>query len=488
MVDELGPGQDRQLADEIAATLTEAQTALPSAAPDSFTAIRRRYRRARQRRAALASAAVAILVLAITLAGVRLDRDPGRLTSPAVSPDGGTAETVRVWALTPPRRDSALHALVKRYNATAEVPVELTTFGNDTYKEKLRGVLDSAEAPDVLVTWGGDTLTQLARGGRLADLSPALAQDPRVGRTFLPRVLAGGAVDGRQYGVPMSGTQPVLLFYHKDLFTRAGVRPPTTYAELLSLVDRFKADGITPMALAGGQGWAELMYVMYLAERIGGPGTSADITAARPGAWSKPAVLQALRDAQELAQRGAFGDDFSTVGYDDGTASLRFATGQAAMHLMGSWEYGNQLGRYPEFVLDGRMGWVPFPTVQGGAGDPADVVGIPAQYFSVSSSSRHRDAAIEFVRSVASDAYLDTLIAGGEVPPVTDGLPRLKDSKDAPFNTFVYQLATRAPSYSLAWDQAVAPAVATALDANLQRLFRAELTPEEFAAAMEQTR
>jgi xylobiose transport system substrate-binding protein len=226
--------------------------------------------------------------------------------------------------------------------------------------------------------------------------------------------------------------------------------------------------------------------VMYLAERIGGPGTSADIALSRPGAWSKPAVLQALRDARALAERGAFGDDFSSLGYDDGGAPRRLASGRAAMQLMGTWEYPTQLARNPDFVLADRLGWVPFPAVAGGAGNPADLIGIPAQYFSVTAGSPHRETAIEFVQDAASDAYLDDLVSDGEVPPVTDGADRLRGTDHAAFATSVHEVVARAPSYSLAWDQALDPDTATKLNTTLQRLFESEITPEQFAAQMAQ--
>ncbi|GAA3766060.1 extracellular solute-binding protein [Plantactinospora mayteni] len=472
---------DDRLAQELAATLTQAQDALPAADPGAIGTIRRRYRRKRRQRAGLASLAVAVLVLAVTLTGAELTRG----VPPAPPADEGARGTIRVWAITQPGTEPALRKLVNRYNRSAGVDVDLTTFGNEEYKEKLREV-GSPDGPDVFASWGGAKLTRLASEGRLVDLTP-LRDEPGVGGRFLPSALAGGVVDGRQYGIPMGGTQPVVLFYHKGVFAEAGVRPPGSYAELLSLVETFKARKVTPISLGGAQGWTELMWVMYLAERIGGPSTTADIVAGRPGAWSKPAVAQALREARALAERGAFGADFASTSYDDGTASGLLASGRAAMQLMGTWEYPTQLARNPDFVAGGDLGFVPFPTVSGGVGDPADLVGVPTNYFSVVAGGRHSAAAVEFVRAVASDDYLDALVADGEVPPVADAADRLRGTEHAAFATSVHELVTRAPSYGLAWDQALEPATATALVDNLRRLFQAELSPEQFAAAMAET-
>ncbi|WP_422772963.1 ABC transporter substrate-binding protein [Plantactinospora sp. WMMC1484] len=481
MVDEFGPVDDRRLAEELGTTLTEAQDALPAAAPGAVATIRRRYRRQRRLRAGLAGVTVAALVVLASLTGAELTRGRG---VPPVPPAGERgAAVLRVWAVKPPDADSALQQLVDRYHRSAEVDVELTTFGNEEYKEQLRTAVGSPDGPDVFASWGGATLTRLARDGLLADLTP-LRDEPGVGDRFLPTVLAGGAVEGRQYGMPMNGTHPVVLFYHRDVFARAGVEPPRSYADLLSLVETFKAKKITPIALGGAQGWTELMWVMYLAERIGGPATTAGIVAGRPDAWSHPAVLRALRDAQELVERGAFGTDFASVGYDDGNASGRLASGQAAMQLMGTWEYPTQLARNSEFVAGGKLGFVPFPAVEDGVGDPADLVGIPTNFFSVAAGSRHREAALDFVRAATADAHLDAVVADGEVPPVTDAAPRLRGTEHAAFTTAVHELVVRAPSQNLAWDQAVEPEVAAALITNLRRLFRGQLSPEQFAAAM----
>lgn len=479
---DVGSDDERRLVEELAATLVEAQAALPAVGPDAVAEIRRRYRR-RRRRGRLAGLTAAVLVLVMTLAGVELVRGVGLPTTRP--PAGDATPLLRVWAVTPPGQDSALRKLVARHNdGTAGFRVDLTTFGNEEYKERLRSVGDGPDTPDVFVSWGGASLAQLARAGRLVDLTESLRRSPGVTARFLPNVLAGGAVDGRLYGLPMRGTHPVVLFYNRDVFDRTGLRPPRSYTDLLTLVDRFTAAGIVPIALGGAQGWTELMYVMYLAERIGGPGVTTDLVSGRPGAWANPAVLEALRRARHLAERGAFGDDFASVGYDDGGAGRLLATGRAAMHLMGAWEYPTLLARYPDFVRDGGLGWVPFPTVEGGAGDPADLLGVPTQYFSVSATSRHPEAAIEFVRAVAGDEFLDDLVADGEVPPVTDAARLLRDTEHAAFATSISELVARAPSYHLAWDQALDPQTATVLNANLQRLFQSKLTPEQFVAAM----
>jgi raffinose/stachyose/melibiose transport system substrate-binding protein/xylobiose transport system substrate-binding protein len=88
------------------------------------------------------------------------------------------------------------------------------------------------------------------------------------------------------------------------------------------------------------------------------------------------------------------------------------------------------------------------------------------------------------VRTVASDAYLDGLLEAGEVPAIRDLEPRLAGHPHAEFARFTHRLAAGAPSFALVWDQALPPAVAAELLDQSARLFRLEITPARFVAAM----
>jgi raffinose/stachyose/melibiose transport system substrate-binding protein/xylobiose transport system substrate-binding protein len=396
---------------------------------------------------------------------------------------GGDLE---VWALQDPSNEPIIRRGIAQFNAATGTTAALTTFANDAYKQKLQVSMGSPNAPDVFFNWGGGNLAQFVKAGQVRDLTSALAVRPEVVNSFLPSVLAVGRINGHQYGIPMNGIQPVILFYNKRVFAAAGVQPPKTYDDLLALVDTFKSKGIIPIALAGSQGWTELMWLEYLLDRVGGATKFAAIAAGRDGAWRDPAVLQALEMCQNLAARKAFGTNFSSINYDNSGASKLFATGKAAMHLMGSWEYPSQASNNPSFVLRNELGWVVFPTVGGGDGDPAAVVGNPSNYFSVRADSPTADAATRFVvETLGSPSYVTDLIAAGQVPAVKGVEAKLAGTKNAAFASFTYQLAVKAPTFTQSWDQALSPSVGSELNTNLQKLFLSDITPEEFAAAME---
>ncbi|XVU27964.1 extracellular solute-binding protein [Actinoplanes sp. CA-054009] len=424
------------------------------------------------RRSLIALAAASALVLTAACGN---DGDGG----------GAAAAKVQVWAL----QDAAVNPIatqsIKTFNAATGNDVALTTYVNDAYKQKLQVAMGSPQAPDVFFNWGGGNLAQFVQADQVEPLDDLLTKNPDLGAKFLPSVLDVGKVGGKQYGLPMIGVLPVVLFINKDVFAAAGVQPPKTYADLLSLVDTFKAKGVTPIALAGSQGWTELMWLEYLLDRIGGAAKFQAIADGKPGAWQDPAVVKALEEIQNLVKRGAFGSNFASVNYDNQGASKLFATGKAAMHLMGSWDYSVQKDANPKFITEGKLGYVGFPAYEGGAGDPKAVVGNPSNYYSINAASRNKAAATDFLaQSLTSEAYINGLIDAGQVPAVKGIEATLKSKPNAEFTTFTYGLVSGAPSFTQSWDQALSPSVSERLLTNLQKLFLDKLSPNDFVADM----
>ncbi|MDX2681469.1 extracellular solute-binding protein [Streptomyces sp. NY05-11A] len=401
-------------------------------------------------------------------------------------PGGSGGGMVSVWSL----QDAALNPMQKKsvttYNASAkDAKAAIEFFVNDPYKQKLQTALGSPNAPDVFLNWGGGNLSTYVKSGEVADLSADL--DATFKAKFLPSVMAGGTIDGKTYGVPMEGVQPVALFYNKDVFTKAGIaEPPATWPALLDAIDKMKAKHVTPIALAGSQAWTELMWMEYLLDRVGGPQVFADIQAGKPGAWKNPAVTTSLTMIRDLVDRGAFGTNYGSVGQDSGGADALLAKGRAGMELMGSWEYAGQLATAPDFVKQGKLGWTTFPTVPHGKGDPKNIVGNPSNFFSVTAESKNKAAAVDFItKTVTEPSYVKDLIDIGHVPAIAGIEDQLKSGPNADYTTFVYDLVKQAPSYTQSWDQALDPDTAQKLLTELQKVFSKQSSPQQFVSAME---
>ncbi|MBW8091311.1 extracellular solute-binding protein [Streptomyces hygroscopicus subsp. hygroscopicus] len=399
-------------------------------------------------------------------------------------PGGSDDDSLDVWvyqdASTKVQRE-----VVKRFNKTSDVKVKLTQVPGDGYSDKMRTSMGTPNAPDVFFNWGGGSISDFVKKGMLLDLDPAMAEDPELKKAFIPTILDAGAIDGKHYGIPMRGMQPVILFYNKNVFADAGAKPPKSWDDLLKLIDTFKSAGVTPFALAGTDAWTEQMWVEYLVDRYGGAGVFQKVRSRGMAAWDDPAVLKTARTIRDLVGRGAFGKNYKSVNYTADGASTLFAKGKAAMHLMGSWEYANQKANQPAFAKSG-LGWTTFPAVPGGSGDPKSVVGNPTNYWSVNAKVKgeKRKAALEFVKFAAGQDYSKDLIANGDIPATSDAASLLGGHENPGYARFQYQLVERAPDFTLSWDQALPAKYTPPLYTAIQKLFNGQLDPDGFVDAL----
>ena len=152
------------------------------------------------------------------------------------------------------------------------------------------------------------------------------------------------------------------------------------------------------------------------------------------------------------------------------------------MMLHGTWTYGSMAEQGGDFVSGGHLGWMNFPPVDGGKGDPTDTVGNPGQYLSI--SSKATDAQKETAKKFFSTAVLDD----AEVKEwIGAGADSQFTGKDAEFLKFVYGVASGAKVFAQSWDQALSPTAAETLLDNIAKLFQLSISPQQFATNMNAT-
>ena len=430
------------------------------------------------RRATLAALGISLPAL-VTLSAC------GGGTQP--SGGAGSPSSFSVWALTGAKQETYQASFDAWDAANPDNPIAVEFFANDSYKEKIRTAIGSGNAPTLVFNWAGGTLADYVDNGSVVDLTGKV--DETLSRT-IESISTVGQIDGKQYAVPNNDTQPVILYYSTELFEKHGVTPPTTWDELMTAVETFSAAGITPFALAGQSVWPELMYIQYLTDRIGGEGVFQKVLDGEADAWSDPAITSALEKIIELRDAGAFGDAFGSVSADAGADAALVHTGQAAMVLQGSWVYGTFKQDAPDFVADGKLGFLNFPSVDDGAGDPSNVVGNPANFWSVSADATEevQELAIKYLNDInLGDDMVEDFLAMGAIPAVTGLEDRLADLDDGEFLSFAYDMVLGASHFQLSWDQALAAAPAQELLTNLSKIFLGEMQPADFVSAMNAT-
>ena len=165
-------------------------------------------------------------------------------------------------------------------------------------------------------------------------------------------------------------------------------------------------------------------------------------------------------------------------------------TDQAAMMLHGSWVYSSFLTDAPEWTAEGNLGYTTFPEIEGGQGDPQNIVGNPANFWAVSAdaSEEEQATALEYLDDMnLDDAAVDTLFDAGLIPAVDGVEDRIAETEHPEYLDFAYSMVQDAPNFQLSWDQALPADQGQALLTNLSQVFAGEMSPEEFQTAMNGT-
>lgn len=374
--------------------------------------------------------------------------------------------------------------IVKTFNETSKVKVILDKIPGADYQQKLQTIISTKAAPDVFFNWGGGSIQDFVKAGLLLPLDDFIAEDPGLKDNFLPAVFNTAVIDGKPYGVPMRGTQPVMLFNNKTVLAANNITPPTTWEELLADVKILKGKGITPIALGGADQWTTLMWYEYIYDRVAGPGLFEKAISGDKSVWESAASKKALGYIKDLIDAGAFGTNFDSVKFTDGGSPTLLRTGKAAFELMGSWNYSTQQSADPKFAAK-DLGYTAFPAIAGGEGDAGNLVGNPNNFYSVIKATRYPDTARDFLKLMYSDEFVKASMAIGNLPTTTNTEKFLDTAADPAYATFQFDLVKDAPSFQLSWDQAYPPAAGTPLKTAVQQFFNGQLDEAGFIQAMQ---
>jgi raffinose/stachyose/melibiose transport system substrate-binding protein len=379
------------------------------------------------------------------------------MTSPAQA-----KTTLVMWHNHPEWKDRVEAILQKFEAAHPEIAIELEEISGPDYTPRINTALAAGEGPDLLAVNPGPEMRAAASAGYLVDLTNALDTS-----TLTESGLDASRIDGKVYGVPVLGAYTVGLYYNLDIFAKLGLKPPTTAAELFSLAKTLKAQGVTPMIAPSQDGTIPAFLYMLAASSI----LQADgLEAVRKGTrkLSDPDVLKAayfLRDLYPYFQEGALGTP-----YVEGKAL--FALGKGAMMEGGSADYAGFTQTNPAI----KLGVVPFPALEGGK--PSTVTGME-RVFGVNKDSKHVAEATTF---------LQWMLTKEPAQMVVDTITLTTTKGVVPSNNRAMQEmieASRVNDVRVWYEFPETGNVFAAVGNNAQQLFLGEMSPEDFAKALQ---
>lgn len=421
-----------------------------------------------KRRIPVLAALVAVLPLALSACS-------GGTDTPA-QPSGPVTLTWWHNGTTDPIKSIWEKVVTDYHQAHPDVTLKAQPLQNEDFPTKVPLALQGAEPPDVYQSWGAGELASQVTSGKLADITDATKS--WIGQAG--KFAESWQVDGKQYGVPFA-QHFVGFWYRKDLFADAGITaPPKTIDELNAAVTKLKAKGLAPIAVGGKDRWPDAFYYNYFAVRE----CSADVLkqSVKAVKLEDPCWTKAGQDLKDFLATQPFQVGFAGTPAQQGAGSSAglVANGKAAMELQGDWEPGTMSALTEDKQLDSKVGWFAFPSVAGGQGDPAAVLGGGDGFACTSRASK---ACADFLQYLNSEPVQTKLAAEGTGLPVNAAA-----AKSLKTDTLkeVFDYGTKAPYLQMYFDKAFPTAVGAALNDAVANMFAGQGTPEGIVAAVNQ--
>ncbi|MCE3262547.1 MAG: carbohydrate transporter substrate-binding protein [Pseudoduganella sp.] len=217
----------------------------------------------------------------------------------------------------------------------------------------LRSRVLAGDAPDATQIIGV-SIGEWAELGLLLELD-AVASAGNWNKALFPTVRELVRHRGHVVAAPLGIHRINTLFYHRKLFARLNLAPPTTWAEFEQAARRLRAAGIAPL-VQSSEPWQVATLFENLLLATGGPDFYRELFVRQsPQAASDPRLAQALQRLR--AMKGWMLNAADEQPWTE--AVRRFGRGEAAMFVMGDWAKAEL--REMGYAIDTDFACVPLP-------------------------------------------------------------------------------------------------------------------------------
>lgn len=380
-----------------------------------------------------------------------------------------------------PEVNAFYNDLARRFESTHPgVKVEIQYLENESYKKKLTTLLQSPERPNILYSWGGGVMREQIKAGVLEDLTAPMNSAGWKDR-FIPSAVQAYTVNNKIYGVPFQTSQ-VGFFYNKDLFAKAGVDALAikTWDDLLAAVKKFQAAGITPIITGGGDKWPLHFYWSHLAIRIGGKSAFEAALRGDGKGFAEDTFVRSGELFKQLVDLKPFQSGF--LGTTFPQSAGQFGDGKGAMVLMLNGLLGSMKVNSADKIgiPDEKLGWMPFPTVTGGKGDPTDTLGGLNGWIITKGSPKE---AAEFMRLFTEVQNQRVAAERGFYLPVVKGT---QDAIKRPILRTLAENVGNAKYHQVYYDQMLGASVGAVVNDISADLASGRIKPADAAMAVQQ--
>lgn len=315
----------------------------------------------------VAGAAALALLMAGCGGGDDDDTGGGSDAPEAGSLDGESLELASVLS---GAEQEAMEAVLAAFSEQTGAEVTFTSTGDDI-STVLGTRIAGGDPPDVALLPSPGALNQFAGEGSLITLTDEVSAAIEENYSQVWKDL--GSVDGELYGVWFKAANKSTVWYSTAAFENAGAEVPADFDAFVETLGTLSDSGITPLSVAGADGWTLTDWFENVYLRVAGPEMYDQLTA-HEIPWTDPTVITTLETLAEIwapdnivggssgALQALFPDSVEAVFSDDP---------QGAIVFEGDFVAG-VIGDSTNSVVGEDADFFPFPSIDG---SPESVVG-----------------------------------------------------------------------------------------------------------------
>jgi raffinose/stachyose/melibiose transport system substrate-binding protein len=428
-----------------------------------------------RRKLSLTLLAAVLLVLAACVPVAAPAAAPGEETT------ASSAEPAELllWHSFQEAQAEALETLVANFEA-ANPGVDVTTEYQDfeNMKTIVKTALASGTGPDLVVYGpGAGFMGPLVEANLLLPLDE-YSQHYGWGERIYPWTFESTSFDGKLYALGHE-LEFIGVYYNKAIFDELGVSEPTTYDEFLQIGEKAKEAGYIPLSFSNKPGWPAFHIFSAFANNLAGKEGMENVLFG-DGSWTAPEFVQAIElPFVGLNQASFFPPSPNALDYEEGNNI--FYSGQAAMHLTGTWLVSDMLDHAQDF----EVGFFALPSIDGSVVLPPGGMGSAVM---ISAATQHPDEAAALLDSMFNAEAAQVWIEQGKVIPPIDVDPSGFELPGL-FQFVIDTVRSNSTAGGLGLgyniDVLTPPEFNTAMLDGFQAVLEGALTPQEQAEALQ---
>lgn len=335
---------------------------------------------------------------------------------------------------------------IQQFNKTNKYNVEIKqeAYSNDQYKTKITTLMASNAQPDIFMTFESGWLKPFVNGGKIYAIGDKFNADSQWNSRFKDKsVFEPLTFNNKIYAMP--GIKQITVFaYNKALFEKSGATVPTTYDEFITACDKLKKNNITPVVIPCKEAWYAGQFLQQLSNGVGGKSLFTDISNGKVK-WNDSRFIKAGNQLSDMVKKGYLPSGFLGMGPDE--AFTMFNNEKVAMMYMITSGLNQVDGSSKPAYKN--LGFFRMP---GASVDNSSVnVGSIGQSYAISSNAKNIDAAVEFVKSLSTPDFQQSLAYDMGQVIVTD--VKLDSSKETALKVKLDPLFSEVQTYTPWFDR-----------------------------------